>query len=149
MDIYLKLMWHKLITITIFLHEWKSDADPFRSTIDSRYIAIQYDTILQQAQFQRLNYGQTSNSQKTPICRSRWLAMGVFRELSTTIYRHGTVYIFLSNTGHYYLYRKVSIIRRTKFQNLCDSPPALQLSLPNLLKPCIKSRTCIKSRMKM
>ena len=37
-------------------------------------------------------------------------------------------------------YRKVSNIKRTKFQNFSDSRPALQLSLPNLLKPCIKSR---------
>ena len=39
-----------------------------------------------------------------------------------------------------YYYRKVSDIRRTKFQNLSDSRAALQMSLPNLLKPCIKSR---------
>ena len=37
-------------------------------------------------------------------------------------------------------YRKVFNIRRTKFQNLSDSRAALQMSLPNLLKPCIKSR---------
>ena len=37
-------------------------------------------------------------------------------------------------------YRKVSNIRRTKFQNLRVSCPVLQLSWPNLLKPCIKSR---------
>ena len=37
-------------------------------------------------------------------------------------------------------YRKVSNIRRTEFQNINDSRPVLQLSLPNLLKPCIKSR---------
>ena len=34
----------------------------------------------------------------------------------------------------------VSNIRRTEFQNLNDSRPVLQLSLPNLLKPCIKPR---------
>ena len=37
-------------------------------------------------------------------------------------------------------YHKVSNIRRTEFQNINDSRPVLQLSLPNLLKPCIKSR---------
>ena len=37
-------------------------------------------------------------------------------------------------------YRKVSNIRRTKFQNLRVSRPVLQLSRPNLLKPCMKSR---------
>ena len=37
-------------------------------------------------------------------------------------------------------YRKVSNIRRTKFQNISDSRPVLQLSLSNLLKPYIKSR---------
>ena len=38
------------------------------------------------------------------------------------------------------MYRKISNIRRTKFQNISDSRPVLQLSLLNLLKPCIKSR---------
>ena len=37
-------------------------------------------------------------------------------------------------------YHKVSNIRCSQFQNLSDSRPALQLSLPNLLKSCIKSR---------
>ena len=36
--------------------------------------------------------------------------------------------------------RKVSNIRRTKAQNLSVSRPVLQLPLPNLLKPRIKSR---------
>ena len=36
-------------------------------------------------------------------------------------------------------YRKVSNIRRTKFQNFSDSRPTLPLSSHNLLKPCIKS----------
>ena len=31
-------------------------------------------------------------------------------------------------------------IRRIKSQNLSDSRPVVQLSLPNLLKPCVKSR---------
>ena len=37
-------------------------------------------------------------------------------------------------------YRKVSNIRCTKSQNLNDSRYVLQLSLPNPLKPVIKSR---------
>ena len=37
-------------------------------------------------------------------------------------------------------YRKISNIRLIKFQNLSDSRPVMQLSLPNLLKPCVKSR---------
>ena len=37
-------------------------------------------------------------------------------------------------------YRKISNIRRTKFQNISDSRPVVQLSLRNLLKPCVKSR---------
>ena len=36
-------------------------------------------------------------------------------------------------------YRKVSNIRRTKCQNLNDSRLVLQLSLPNPLKPSVKS----------
>ena len=39
-----------------------------------------------------------------------------------------------------YLYRKISNIRPTKFQNLNVSRLDLQLSLPNPLKPCFKSR---------
>ena len=38
-------------------------------------------------------------------------------------------------------YRKVSNIRRTKFQNLNDSRLVLQLSVPNSLKPSVKSIT--------
>ena len=37
-------------------------------------------------------------------------------------------------------YRKISNIRRTKFQNLNDSRLVLHLSLPNLLKPGVKQR---------
>ena len=37
-------------------------------------------------------------------------------------------------------YRQVSNIRRTKSQHLKDSCTVLQLSLPNPLKPDIKSR---------
>ena len=37
-------------------------------------------------------------------------------------------------------YRQVSNIRRTKFQHLKDSHAVLRLSLPNPLKPDVKSR---------
>ena len=37
------------------------------------------------------------------------------------------------------MYRKVSNIRRTKCQNLNDSRLVLQLSVPNPLKPSVKS----------
>ena len=37
-------------------------------------------------------------------------------------------------------YRKISNIRRTKSQNLNDSHLVLKSSLPNPLKPCVKSR---------
>ena len=37
-------------------------------------------------------------------------------------------------------YRKISNIRHTESQNLNDSSLVLQLSLPNLLKPGVKSR---------
>ena len=47
------------------------------------------------------------------------------------------------NEGTYtmldYAYRKVSNIRRTKCQNLNDSRLVLQLSVPNPLKPSVKS----------
>ena len=41
---------------------------------------------------------------------------------------------------HNKIYRKVSNIRGTKSQNLNDSRRVLQLSLPNRLKPGVKSR---------
>ena len=37
-------------------------------------------------------------------------------------------------------YTVKSLIQDPKFRNLSDSRPVLQLSLPNLLKPCVKSR---------
>ena len=49
-------------------------------------------------------------------------------------------YTSITNADTYSSYRKVFNIRRTEFQNLNDSRPVLQLSLPKLLKPCIKSR---------
>ena len=39
-----------------------------------------------------------------------------------------------------YMYRQVSNIRRTKSQHLKDSRTVLRLSLPNPLKPVVKSR---------
>ena len=38
------------------------------------------------------------------------------------------------------IYRQVSNISRTKSQHLKDSRTVLRLSLPNLLKPDVKSR---------
>ena len=51
-------------------------------TVDSRYIAVQYSTILHPAQqFRMKNFGETSNSRRTPLRRPNGRAMGVFREL--------------------------------------------------------------------
>ena len=51
---------------------------------------------------------------------------------------------FTENTvnieSHTMIYRKVSNIRRTKSQKLNDSRLVFQLSLPNPLKPGVKSR---------
>ena len=53
----------------------------------------------------------------------------------------GTIGNMVPDTGPTHAkYRKVSNISRTKFQNLSDSRPTLQLSSHNLLQPCIKSR---------
>ena len=41
---------------------------------------------------------------------------------------------------HDAIYRKISNIRHTETPNLNVSRLALQLSLPNLMKPCVKSR---------
>ena len=43
-------------------------------------------------------------------------------------------------TTHELMYRQVSNIRRTKSQHLKDSRTVLRLSLPNPLKPDVKSR---------
>ena len=56
----------------------------------------------------------------------------------STVEEHVSILMFSSIIN--IIYRKVSNIRRTKSQNLSVSRPVLQLSLPNLLKPCIKSR---------
>ena len=54
-------------------------------------------------------------------------------DIATTKQNTTKLYVF------YGTYRKVSNISRTKSQNLSVSRPVLPLSLPNLLKPCIKS----------
>ena len=46
--------------------------------------------------------------------------------------------MYILENGNRVDYCKVSNIRHTKFQNWNDSRPVLHLSLPNLLKPCIK-----------
>ena len=45
-------------------------------------------------------------------------------------------------------YRKTSNIRHTKYQNLNASRPVLQLSLPNPLKPGVKSRMKMKLKQR-
>ena len=47
--------------------------------------------------------------------------------------------IVIKRMTAYLIYRKVSNIRRTKCQNLNESRLALQLSVPNPLKPSVKS----------
>ena len=39
-----------------------------------------------------------------------------------------------------FIYRKISNVRRAKYQNLNDSRLVLQLSLPSPLRPGVKSR---------
>ena len=52
------------------------------TTIYSRYIAAQYNMVLRPAQqLPSWNFGNTSNSRKTPIPRSNGRAIDVFREL--------------------------------------------------------------------
>ena len=46
-------------------------------------------------------------------------------------------------------YRKISNIRRTKSQNLNDAHLVLKSSLPNPLKPCVKSRTKMKLEQRL
>ena len=45
-----------------------------------------------------------------------------------------------SNEHQFHIYRQVSNIRRTKSQYLKDYRTVLRLSLPNPLKPDVKSR---------
>ena len=52
-------------------------------TADSRYIAVQYNTLLYIAQLRRWNFGYTSNSRKTPIPHPHRRAMDVFRYLES------------------------------------------------------------------
>ena len=47
--------------------------------------------------------------------------------------------MFVTLHDVFVIYRKVSNIRRTKCQNLNDSRLVLQLSMPNPLKPSVKS----------
>ena len=49
------------------------------------------------------------------------------------------VNIFIETVNIFKKYRKISNIRRTKSQNINESRLALQLSLPNPLKPGVKS----------
>ena len=48
--------------------------------------------------------------------------------------------LFIAGVSRNFNYRQVSNISRTKFQHLKDYRPAVRLSLPNSLKPDVKSR---------
>ena len=66
------------------------------STIDSRYITVQHNTLLYTAQqLQRQNFDHSPNSRKTPKSLPHGRAIGVFRELFggkvTVRYRERTV----------------------------------------------------------
>ena len=60
---------------------------------------------------------------------------------SIIVLRYHLVFYFTLFYFHvfHFKYRKVSNIRRTKCQNLNDSPLVLQLSVPNPVKPSVKS----------
>ena len=60
----------------------------------------------------------------------------IWLRFETSLTSRNSCSISLDITG----YRQVSNIRRTKFQHLKDSRTVLRLSLPNLLKPDVKSR---------
>ena len=48
---------------------------------------------------------------------------------------------YISNhINQFCMYRKISNISQHQYQNINDSPHVLQLSLPNPLKPGVKSR---------
>ena len=66
----------------------------------------------------------------------------VYYYLSYYIYYYFYVCYYLSYYLYYYVYvyRQVSDIRRTKSQHLTNSRTVLRLSLPNPLKPDVKSR---------
>ena len=57
-----------------------------------------------------------------------------------TWYLRRTLNVNLSAPGKEVHYRQVSNVRRIKFQHLKDSRTVLRLSLPNPLKPDVKSR---------
>ena len=63
-----------------------------------------------------------------------WDNFGGFVDISQFFYKDSTVVVCA------YVYRQISNISHTKSQNLNVSPLVLQLSLPNLLKPCVKLR---------
>ena len=74
----------------------KYTIESLRDTIDSRYFAAQYSTILHPAQQLRMqNFDETSNSRRTPIPHPNGRAMGFFREFFfsklTAKYRERTV----------------------------------------------------------
>ena len=61
--------------------------------------------------------------------------------LGTWHFKEGAGFFDLNVNILHRNYRKVSNISRTKCQNLNDSPLVLQLSVPNLLKPSVRSIT--------
>ena len=73
-----------------------------------------------------------------PVCRDCNAAPGSSNP--STYYGFEIIYMIFSLHIHLYIYFQISNIRRSKSQNLNVSRLVLHLSLPNLLKPCVKLR---------
>ena len=73
-----------------------------------------------------------------------WLNPGALIENKIVWFLYGTFLLVniwrVTDGSSCCYYRQVSNIRRTKSQNLNDSRTVLRLSLPNPLKPDVKSR---------
>ena len=71
-----------LLYSSLFSIQWLSVINPAWDTINSWYIAVQYNMKLHTSQqLWRYNFGHTSNSRKTPIPGPNGRALCVFREL--------------------------------------------------------------------
>ena len=146
-----------------FPSNWPTNFHAVWYIIYSHYIAVRYNTILHPAQRLRMwNFSQALNSRKTPIPRPNGRVIGVFRELfeekwprdiGSALYSKSACSLcFVAPwvggvlaAGQPYIqhnenYRKIFNITRTKSPNLNVSRLVLQLSLPNPMKPDVKSR---------
>ena len=123
----LQIHWHLMV-----LGHWQAQWWMQRSLANVYFLIVKLNT--ENANWDLMRYDIIQNVDIKKCHQISWYFVSAQKINMQTQAIHPWVYILFS------VYHKISNIRCTKSQNLNDSNSVLQLSLPNPLKPGVKSR---------